>query len=200
MKSRPLPLLAAIFVSVSFATAKDVTTIYREQAERNAAAHAAQNAKDLEARVNYNDAKRRIEERERQREGVEAMTDKWAKERKEKEIEERFQREVARRLALEKQAAAQDPLPPLSEQIKTWSVGAEKGDAQSQINMAWCYHDGTGVPKDDRKALMWFTLASEASGLPELRKIVAELDATMPLARVNEAREMIRIWKKARNK
>ena len=34
---------------------------------------------------------------------------------------------------------------------------AERGDAEAQNNLAICYEDGTGVPKDEEKAVEWYT-------------------------------------------
>ena len=38
---------------------------------------------------------------------------------------------------------------------------AESGDIEAQYNIGWMYHNGYGLRVDDRKALEWWTLASE---------------------------------------
>jgi TPR repeat protein len=34
---------------------------------------------------------------------------------------------------------------------------AEAGDAVAQCNLGWCYANGTGVEKDEKEAVKWYT-------------------------------------------
>jgi TPR repeat protein len=38
---------------------------------------------------------------------------------------------------------------------------AEQGDARAQYNMGWMYDNGTGVPENDKTAVMWYTKAAK---------------------------------------
>ncbi len=43
----------------------------------------------------------------------------------------------------------------------TWTLGANKGDAQAQNNLGLMYAKGLGVPQDDKQAMSWFRKAAE---------------------------------------
>lgn len=53
-----------------------------------------------------------------------------------------------------------------SEAIKWLTKAAENGDAVAQFNLAICYSNGQGVPKDDMETLTWIQKAAE-QGLKE---------------------------------
>ena len=38
---------------------------------------------------------------------------------------------------------------------------AEQGDAMAQFNLGQCYTNGTGVEKDEQKAVEWYKKAAE---------------------------------------
>ncbi len=45
--------------------------------------------------------------------------------------------------------------------IESVSSAAEKGDAVAQCNLGIAYHDGIGVEKDDKKAVLWWIKAAQ---------------------------------------
>jgi TPR repeat protein len=51
-----------------------------------------------------------------------------------------------------------------------WERAAAQGDAQAQFNLGMLYRDGQGVPQDDGRAYMWFSLAA-AHSTDELQKM-----------------------------
>ena len=52
--------------------------------------------------------------------------------------------------------------------LRLWRSQAEQGDGTAQMALGFMYHDGEGVPKDLKRAYMWFYLA--ASNLPADRQ------------------------------
>ena len=40
-------------------------------------------------------------------------------------------------------------------------AAAEKGDAQAQYNLGWCYVNGDGVAKDLKQAVYWYRKAAD---------------------------------------
>ena len=52
---------------------------------------------------------------------------------------------------------------PLSKQFLEYKTKAEQGDASAQNNLAVCYHEGQGVPKDEVEAYAWHKLAARTS-------------------------------------
>jgi len=50
--------------------------------------------------------------------------------------------------------------------LREWKPLAEQGDASAQLNLGVMYHNGKGVPKDDREAVKWFRLAAEQGNAP----------------------------------
>ena len=51
---------------------------------------------------------------------------------------------------------------------------AEAGDSQAQCNLGWCYETGTGVEKDEKKAVRWYTKSAE-QGVAGARTLLALL-------------------------
>src|SRR6185312_363888 len=45
--------------------------------------------------------------------------------------------------------------------VRTYQQAAEQGDAQAQYNLGQCYRLGTGVEKDEQKAVEWYQKAAE---------------------------------------
>jgi len=45
--------------------------------------------------------------------------------------------------------------------VKYYELSAEQGNAQVQYNLAVCYENGRGVPKDLNKAAKYYQLSSE---------------------------------------
>ena len=52
---------------------------------------------------------------------------------------------------------------PLSKEVKALLEKTEKGDAKSQYNLGWMYHQGLGVVQDDKEAMKWFRKAAVPS-------------------------------------
>lgn len=44
--------------------------------------------------------------------------------------------------------------------VELYIKAAEQGNAVAQVNLAWCYQEGSGVDKDDRKAVEWLIKAA----------------------------------------
>src|SRR5437660_956777 len=44
---------------------------------------------------------------------------------------------------------------------RTHQKAAEQGYANAQYNLGWCYDNGTGVEKDEQKAVEWYQKAAE---------------------------------------
>lgn len=45
--------------------------------------------------------------------------------------------------------------------VKIWLPLAEAGDMRAQYDVAVCYNDGKGVPKDEAKAVEWYIKSAE---------------------------------------
>ena len=45
--------------------------------------------------------------------------------------------------------------------VKWYTLAAEQGDADAQINLAGMYFNGRGVPQDYKTAVKWHTLAAK---------------------------------------
>ncbi len=45
--------------------------------------------------------------------------------------------------------------------VEWYTKGAQKGEAESQLCLAYCYEKGDGVKKDLQKAVFWYTKAAE---------------------------------------
>ena len=45
--------------------------------------------------------------------------------------------------------------------LKEWKPLAEEGNAAAQNNLGLMYHNGWGVPQDDKEAVYWYRLAVE---------------------------------------
>ena len=45
--------------------------------------------------------------------------------------------------------------------LKEWKPLAEEGNAVAQNNLGLMYHNGWGVPQDDKEAVYWYKLAAE---------------------------------------
>ena len=54
-----------------------------------------------------------------------------------------------------------------------YRVAAEKGDAESQLNLGVCYFNGNGVEKDLAEAVKWYRKAAE-QGLKEAQYQLAQ--------------------------
>lgn len=48
-----------------------------------------------------------------------------------------------------------------SQAVAMYQMAAEKGDAQGQFNLAWCYYNGKGVNKNLKEATKWFQKAAD---------------------------------------
>ena len=44
---------------------------------------------------------------------------------------------------------------------KLFSPLAEQGDARAQCNLGLMYHEGQGVPEDNKEAIKWWRLSAE---------------------------------------
>ena len=42
-----------------------------------------------------------------------------------------------------------------------WTLRAEQGDVDAQLNLGNMYFNGEGVPQDDKAAVKWYRLAAE---------------------------------------
>jgi len=45
--------------------------------------------------------------------------------------------------------------------LREWTPLAKQGNAFAQFNLGLMYEKGQGVPKDDKTAVKWYTLAAE---------------------------------------
>ena len=45
--------------------------------------------------------------------------------------------------------------------LREWTPLAEQGDARAQLNLGFMYHQGQGVPQDDKTAVKWYLIAAE---------------------------------------
>ena len=83
--------------------------------------------------------------------------------------------------------------------LRLWRPLAEEGDAFAQYNLGLIYAAGLGVPRDDVRAHMWFSLAaphfSSGAGHDAVvnnRGVVAK---RMSPAQIAEARKLAREWR-----
>ena len=52
------------------------------------------------------------------------------------------------------------------EAARCFKLAAEQGDSAAQYSLAWCYHNGTGVGRDDEKAVhLCFLSAKQGDAL-----------------------------------
>ena len=58
--------------------------------------------------------------------------------------------------------------------MKWYRKSADQGNADGQILLGWCYVNGTGVPKDEKLAIVWFEKAAEL-GYPEAKEALEKL-------------------------
>jgi TPR repeat protein len=45
--------------------------------------------------------------------------------------------------------------------LREWTPLAKQGNADAQFNLGLMYHEGQGVPQDDKTAVKWYKLAAE---------------------------------------
>ena len=45
--------------------------------------------------------------------------------------------------------------------LREWTLLAKQGDADAQFNLGVMYHEGKGVPQNDKTAVKWYRLAAE---------------------------------------
>lgn len=58
-----------------------------------------------------------------------------------------------------------------------FTKSADQGHSEAQRALAWRYHNGEGVEKDDVKALAWAKIS--ASNDPETRSLIKTLEGTL---------------------
>ena len=56
-------------------------------------------------------------------------------------------------------------MPCLPQHTLPYHRAAEAGDAVAQFNLALCFHEGSGVPKDLPKAVAWYQRAADAGNV-----------------------------------
>ena len=49
----------------------------------------------------------------------------------------------------------------LDEVFEEYIKAAEQGLADAQYNLGWCYRSGTGIDKDEQRAVEWYQKAAE---------------------------------------
>jgi TPR repeat protein len=54
----------------------------------------------------------------------------------------------------------------VSSKFQEYKTGAERGDAEAQFNLGFCYDDGRGVKKDYGEAVKWYRKAAEQNYAP----------------------------------
>ena len=69
--------------------------------------------------------------------------------------------------------------------VESFAFAAEKGYTKAQFQLGKCYYDGTGVKKDDAKAIEWLRRA--AYGDPQAKELVERVEREM-LAKTREER------------
>ena len=83
-----------------------------------------------------------------------------------------------------------------TEAAKWYRKAAEQGHAKAQYSLGGCYSAGVGVVKDRRQAYGWFLLAS-AAGCTEATNNLPEVESTLSLSELSEARAWAKRWKPA---
>jgi len=61
--------------------------------------------------------------------------------------------------------------------VKSFAFAAERGHTKAQFQLGKCYYDGTGVEKDDAKAIEWLRLA--AYGDPGTKELLERVEREM---------------------
>jgi TPR repeat protein len=62
--------------------------------------------------------------------------------------------------------AAAPKNPAVSGKFQEYKTGAERGDAEAQFNLGFCYDVGRGVAKDAKEAARWYRKAAEQNYVP----------------------------------
>ena len=69
--------------------------------------------------------------------------------------------------------------------MESFAFAAERGHTKAQFQLGKCYYEGTGVEKDDAKAIEWLRRASY--GDPRAKELLDRVEREM-LARAREER------------
>lgn len=78
--------------------------------------------------------------------------------------------------------------------IKRWRRAAEQGYAKAQFELGASHASGQGLKQDDRRALMWLSLAAE-QGHENATMMRVKLKRRMTQAQIDEAYALMREWK-----